>query len=304
MSLDPVITELVCYFGLGESLVGVSHNCLLPEEGQAERVTTNQGSASKPLLEQGLSSARPDLKRIKELAPDLLLAFPPYQEQWSEQLKALKEAFAALGLPATKLLCYSPRTLDQVYDFFVSVGRDLGIEAQGRALASRLKAQVMDWCDNFYERMKNKKVSLITSCDPLTLGGFWMPGMVALCSAHSQVRVSGKPSQRVEWHEIVQFAPDVIVIAPWNMDAKQAALQYRNFERRPDWEKIPAVKRGEVYFSDGLDHFNRPTPKLIDSMGILVSAIAGLESGYITARDSFYKLRWVELHRHKFERGK
>jgi hypothetical protein len=32
----------------------------------------------------------------------------------------------------------------------------------------------------------------------------------------------------------------------------------------------------------------------------LVSAMAGLDAGYITKRDEFHRLRFVELHRHRF----
>ena len=84
------------------------------------------------------------------------------------------------------------------------------------------------------------------------------------------------------------------------MTVADSCKLFREFEKRPGWDNIPAVKRGEVFFSEGISNFYRPSMRLIESMSILVSAIAGFDSGYITPRDSFHKLRWLELQRHQF----
>jgi ABC-type Fe3+-hydroxamate transport system substrate-binding protein len=65
------------------------------------------------------------------------------------------------------------------------------------------------------------------------------------------------------------------------------------------WEDIPAVKRGDVVFAEGVALYS-PGPRFLDGAAVLVSVLAGLESGYITQRDEYFKLRFVELHRHKF----
>jgi hypothetical protein len=59
------------------------------------------------------------------------------------------------------------------------------------------------------------------------------------------------------------------------------------------------VKRGEVIFCAGIDLY-RPGARFLKGAAILVSAIAGLDSGYITERDEYFKVRYLELHRHRF----
>ena len=67
----------------------------------------------------------------------------------------------------------------------------------------------------------------------------------------------------------------------------------------PNWEGLPAVKRGDVIFADGVSLYDAG-PGFLRGAAVVVSALASLESGYITKRDEYVKLRFVELHRHKF----
>jgi len=183
---------------------------------------------------------------------------------------------------------------------FERVGAEVGLGTAGCDLARRIRAQFMDWADNFYERTKNKRVTFLESVEPLRLGGLWIPDMSRFASAVSQEPPRGEIGRTVTWDEIVRFNPDVLIIAPEGCALNDSAKLFKRFEALAGWEAVSAVKRGEVIFAAGDGQFDRPGPRLREAMGVLVSAIAGLESGYITPRDVFYRLRWVELHRHRF----
>ncbi len=99
--------------------------------------------------------------------------------------------------------------------------------------------------------------------------------------------------------KIIAFHPDVIIVAPRGMELKASLASFKELSKLKGWEELPAVVRGEVIFTDGIKHFYNPTDGLVDSMAVLLSGIAGFESGYIAERDTFYRLRWLELHRHR-----
>ena len=157
----------------------------------------------------------------------------------------------------------------------------------------------MDWSDSFYPRMKNKRVTVLSSVAPLRLAGKWVPDLVKSASGTSQHFVAGDGEKETSWSEIAAFRPDVIIVAPDGYSLEESVKTLKYLERAKEWEGLPAVKRGEVVFCDGLGLY-RPGPKLLSGAAVLISAIAGLESGYITKRDEFFRLRWVELHRHRF----
>jgi iron complex transport system substrate-binding protein len=304
VSLAPEMTELVCYFGQEESLVAVSARCHFPESIDAlPKVTREANSTTLSGATAGLATLLgpdfTDVQLLTSLSPDLVLTKITGAKDNPALLARVRQELSDACGKEVRVFSAEPLALNEVYDLFESVAKEIGVKQKGHDLAARLKAQVMDWGDNFYDRMKNKKVAFLASVTPPSLAGFWIPDLIHLCSAISQVRVAGKPHYSLDWKEIVDFRPDVIVVAPEDFPLEASMKTFKILEKLPNWDDIPAVKRGEVIFTDGLVHFYRPGPRLIDSMGILISAIAGLESGYITARDSFYRLRWMELQRHR-----
>jgi len=300
VSCEPFLTELIASLGLFDSLIGVSHRCDSPD-GVGERYVVTRPAGGSPASHLFRSEVL--WSELKRLAPDVLVLRPPEREQSSEgaaQCAAEAQSFAEsrLGFPV-KICAHNPRTLSQVFEVFEALAADLGVPDHGRRLHNRVKAQMMNWVDNFYQRMKSKRVTLLSSVEPLGLAGFWVPDMIRLASAVSQAPSDGMGSRQTDWAEIVRFRPDVILVAPEGVALPQARGAFKVMEKLPGWEDVPAVKRGEVYFTGGLHNFYRPSARLMDSMAILISAVAGFEAGYITERDSFYKLRWLEMQRHR-----
>lgn len=301
VALEPFLAETAHFLVGMENLVGVSHNSDFPEEVKKGHHVTQSGrtiglqSRSKTLAER-LSSSLVDVDRLLDAKPDVVITKLPHPDD----LGILREELASVSGRKIALFHHDPIRLDEVYDMFDNVGKEIGVPEKGKALSQRVKAQVMDWCSNFYDRIRNKRVALVTSVNPLLLGGRWIPDMIRAASGHPQAMLAQEEDQRTSWEAIVKYNPDVLVIAPKNAPYPESLSCFEQFEKLPRWEEIYAVKRGDVFFTDGTSFFNHPTPRLIESMGILISAMAGLESGYITARDAMYRLRYLELHRHKF----
>ncbi len=308
--LNKYIYDLIKQLGQAGSVVAVSSDCNIEREGNIPRFVTDPTAVSKPkdlVLSEYLSEEILDLDALRDSAPDIVLAAPHEDVDLkdgtlggvvnvSEVETRLREA---LNNPKVRLVCYRPKTLDQIYRAIQGVGEAIKVAPLAREKVNKLRAQVMDWGDNFYERTKSKRVTFISSVSPLKLAGRWIPDLISLCSSTSQVRVAGLEDEDVDWRDILDFKPDVIVVAPSGCNAQESARTFKVLERFPGWENVPAVVRGEVVFCDGNGLFYHPYQGLIDSMSILVSAIAGLEPGYISPRESFHRLRWLELHRHR-----
>ncbi len=301
VALAPFIVETLLGWELGSSLVGVPEGCLLPEELKGLPVVAHKdGSDNQSDLAGQLATGYVvNIPLLKELAPDIILTRVRDEEDPHSLLIRLRAKLHAILGESVKLYSYHPRYLDSVYEYLTNLGRDVGLGLKGREAASRIKAQFMDWADNFYDRMKNKRVAVIAGIEPLTLAGFWVPDMIHLNSGVSAHKGGGTPSSEITWDDFIKFRPDVILVAPEGMALQDSMKSFKYFEKLPHWDDIPAVKRGEVFFCGGDTHFYSPTHSLIESMAVLVSATAGFDSGYITKRDSFYRLRWLEMHRHK-----
>lgn len=299
VSLAPFLTELVAHFDCAHALVGISHECDFPPEitslPRCTEANQRPGHGGKPLL----SINATNLEDVRALDPTLLVTSTGSDPRvigddprWQAQVNAL------LGEQCRSLL-FNPLTLEDVYAVYERLAAALGVAEKGRNLVQRQKAQMSDWCDNFYDRTKNKKVTLLASIEPLKIAGGWISDMIRLTSAHPHL-TSSTPTRLAEWQEIVDFRPDVLIVAPQDLDSAESFRTFPYFEKQLGWESIPAAKRGEVFFTSGHGYFHRPSPRLVESMARMITAIAGLESGYVCERDSIHRLRWLELHRHKF----
>ena len=295
VALEPFLSELTrALIGEG-SLVGTVEKSHIQPDYETKLLTEQKYASKKNFLEK-LTRHKIDIELLKETLPDCILTSLPEPEI----LPLLKEELSkACGRPVA-LYHHDPVRLDDVFLMFESIGKQLKVPDKGKLIGSKVKAQMMDWSANFYDRMKNKRVTLLSGIEPFVLGARWIPDMIRMASAHPQVLSGLKEDAMVDWEAIVKFNPDIIIVAPKNLEFKESLKLFPKLGTLPHWESIYAVKRGDVFFTDGRRYFNTPTTKLIESMGILISCLAGFESGYITERDSSFKLRYLEMHRHKF----
>lgn len=310
VTLQPYLTDTVASLGLAGELVGCTHLCSIPYGApNPVRVTSVSGTSGAGLpvaklspddtrLVAELTSWPVELDSLYAAKPDLILTQCKAGDRVAFTSWAEEALSKTLGR-RVRLYCAEVKTLQGMYDTFEEIAVCAGRGREGRELAQRIKSQLLDWGDNFYERMKNKRVTVLSSLNPLTVASGWIPSVVELASAQPQMVVPGEPDKGTTWREVVEFKPDVIVVAPRGASLEESVRALKALERVPEWESIPAVKRGEVIFCDGVRLYS-PGPKFLQGAGILFSAIAGLESGYITKRDEFYRLRFLELHRHRF----
>jgi iron complex transport system substrate-binding protein len=112
-------------------------------------------------------------------------------------------------------------------------------------------------------------VAVIEWVDPLMIAGNWTPELVELAGGEYGLAKFGEKSPYVSWRRLVQFAPEVVAVAPCGFDLNRSRREAGQLEQRPEWRELPAVKEGRVLIVDGDAYFNCPGPRLIDSLELL-----------------------------------
>ncbi len=305
VSLEPFITDIVDFCGAATMLVGVSGACELSDQSSNPSIVTNTEDKTPPYtsaddqrVSRGLASLPVDVKQIIAAKPDLILThvtdaeratFVPFAEEYFEAWVGRRVVIQDVAIIS----------LATMYEEIENVGGRLGKRREARELAGRIKAQLMEWADSFFDRSRGKKVVLLSSVDPLRIETRWFTSFAKLFSCQLFNREPKRRDTQLQWSEIRDFRPDVIVVAPPLGGVSACVRSLVALEGLDRWEFLPAVKRGDVFFCDGKDLY-RPGPRFLRGAAVFVSALAGLESGYITQRDEFFKLRFLELHRHRF----
>ncbi len=278
VSLLPSATEIVAALGLGDRLVGRSHECDYPAEVSALPVCT------RPLLALNGSSAEIDAEVsdfaaraliIYELDLDALRAARPShivtQDQCEVCAVSLKNVEAALAedMPgAVEIISLSPKRLGEVWASIRQAGRALGVDTDDfyRSLTGRIARIAAGGMDMLASR---PSVATIEWSDPLMAAGNWLPELVAIAGENNLLGDAGARSPKFELAYLVSADPDIIVFMPCGYDLEKAAAEAEAVMRDPAWAALSAVQGGQVYGVDGNTYFIRPGPRLVESAEIL-----------------------------------
>lgn len=290
VSLLPAATEIVCSLGCEAWLVGRSHECDFPPRVQSlpvcsrPRIDVNGSSRDideqvKQSLRDGLSLFEVDVEQLNELQPTLILT----QAQCEVCAVSLADVEAALALGVTsrpRVVSLLPNCLDDVFDDLRRVAVALGVDERGNALVgdlhdrlSQLSQGISRGATQRGEPRHRPRVVCIEWLEPLMTAGNWVPELVAIAGGENLLSERGRHSPWLDWSGLVAADPDVLVLMPcgWSISRTRADLHW--LTERSEWPALKAVREGNVYVADGHHYFNRPGPRLLDSVEILAEIL-------------------------------
>lgn len=305
VALEPFAQDILGRFGAELELVGISHRADLPSENSQAVVVTRQRHHNQFYDDneasgcaEGLTRDFLDFRQLKALSPDVVLA--DIRSEDTEVFIAWAENYLSRELGReVSIQDIRVNGLDDVYRVIEELGALVGNRIDARVLVNAIKAQLMQWADSFFDRCRGKQVAVLSKVDPIVIEGRWFPDLIRLFGGRSVERAPGQRHIPLTWSDIVAARVDVIIVAPENDSIADSVKALPKLQGLPNWEDLPAVKRGEVIFAPGNDLY-RPGPRFLKGAAILVSAVAGLDSGYITEREEYLRVRYLELHRHRF----
>ena len=283
VSLLPGCTEIVCELGLREQLVGRSHECdFLPAVRRLPACTRpklNVQAASlqidrevNALLQDALSIYQIDAGKLKQLRPDFILT----QSQCEVCAVSLSEVEQAVGGWVgfqPRVLSFAPNALADVWNDVLKAAGALGVAERGEEVVARLKDRVESIAARTRHLPQRPSVACIEWLDPLMAAGNWVPELVELAGGLNLFGEGGKHSSWLNWESVRERDPEIMVILPCGFDIERTRREMSSLTDRPGWKSLRAVKNGCVYLADGNRFFNRPGPRLVESLEILAALI-------------------------------
>jgi iron complex transport system substrate-binding protein len=282
-SLLPSTTEIACALGFEASLVGRSHECDFPPSVAAlPPLTSPKLDASAPsrtidgrvkqLVQGGLSVYRVDAERLRELAPSVILT----QDQCQVCAASLADVEEALGAwlgARPRVVSLNPSSLDDVQGDLLRVAEALAAPQQGVALAEEFSGRIDAVAERSLRIRERPTVASIEWIDPLMTAGNWMPELVTLAGGRNLFGETGHASPWLDWETLRAADPEVIVLLPCGFDLARTRRELPPLLAQPGWAELRAVKAGRVLLTDGNQYFNRPGPRLAESLEILAEIL-------------------------------
>jgi iron complex transport system substrate-binding protein len=283
ISLLPSATEIVCALGLEPQLVGRSHECDYPESVKSLPVCTEanitDGLSSeaidnkvKELLSNALSLYTVNKEQIKALAPDVVIT----QDQCEVCAVSLSEVEAALNNyldKAVQIISLKPNSIDDILADIKKVAKALDAEQAGENLVEELQERI----DIIKHKLKfidtKPTVVCVEWLAPLMTSGNWIPDLVRIAGGTPLLADAGKHSAYVEWDDIRLADPDIIVVMPCGFAIERTMREIGLLLDQPGFNELKAVKNNRFYIADGNHYFNRPGPRIVDSLEIMAEII-------------------------------
>lgn len=152
------------------------------------------------------------------------------------------------------------------------VAQVLEVPERGTELVQQLTSRMESIAD-LTRRLPRKRVATIEWIEPLMSGGNWMPELVEMAGGENLFGTAGEHSHWLSWDALIAADPEVLVVLPCSYDIDTSLREIEAMTAHPAWANLRAVQQNQVYITDGNQYFNRPGPRLVDSLEILAEIL-------------------------------
>src|SRR5436190_2657913 len=266
-----------------EHVVGVSHECDFPEEATARpRIThcpVHNADLASAEVDQWVRRALRDKGTIytideallHELRPDIILT-QKLCDVCAVGYGTVARLAETLPGPPT-VVNLEPTSLSDIFDDIRRVAEACGVPERARdviaAFSERVEA-VRRRADRISHR---PHCFLMEWVDPPFCSGHWGPELVDIAGGHDSLGRRNRPSAQVDWRQVIDACPEIIVLALCGYHINRARRDYELLKAFPDFESLRAVRSGEIYVVNASAYFARPGPRIVDSLEILAGIL-------------------------------
>jgi iron complex transport system substrate-binding protein len=279
VSFLPSATEMACALGLGDQIVGITHECDYPAEVQGKAIVVRNAlpveSMTQPEIDAAvaqrmrdrLSLYQVDEELLQTLAPDIILTqdlcqvCAPSGNEVSEALKLLPKK--------PRILWLTPRSLEEIADNLRELGQATGRLEEAERLIALGRSKLEEIASVTWTLSHRPRVFCMEWLDPIYCSGHWMPEMVEIAGGVDALARKGADSVRIPWNDVVKWAPEILIITPCGFNLDKVIEQASQLLNYAGWSDLPAVRAGQVYAVDANSYFARPGPRVVEGTELL-----------------------------------
>lgn len=281
-SLLPSATEILYALGLGDQVVGVSHECDYPAEALAKpRLTASlidSGDLGSAEIDGAVSAAyadgretyRVEIDLLERLQPDLLVT-QDLCVVCAVGGTTVRQAAARLSRPP-RILSLEPHSVADVLTCIEEVADATSVAGQGERLVADLQRR-LDAVRTATRGIERPRVLCLEWLDPPWIAGHWMPEIVDLAGGLDPLGTAGQPSRRASWDEIADPRPEVVILMPCGFGVERTLSEIDVLREVPQLSETPAFADDRVYAVDGSAYYNRAGPRIVDGVDLLAAIL-------------------------------
>ena len=287
VSLLPSATEIVFALGLGDELVGRTHECDYPPAAADVPVVTADVGADPSATSReinarvaeavhgGSSIYRLDLDALAAARPDLILT-QELCEVCAVSYREVGQAVRRLQSPAT-VVSLEPISMEGIFNTISTVGAMADAEDEAVGLLELLRERLAEIESGVLARrlagVEPRRVVCLEWLDPPFAAGHWVPEQVRRAGGWEVLGAEGERSRETTWEQLREVDPEVLLLMPCGLDTQRSADEWR-LAAKPAWfDDLAAARAGEIYAVDGSAYFSRPGPRVVEGVALVAEVL-------------------------------
>jgi iron complex transport system substrate-binding protein len=281
-SLLPAATEIACALGAEEQLVGVSHECdfpasviSLPKLTRA-RVPASGDTATvhrqvEEVLQSALALFEVDVAGLRQAAPQVILT-QDLCDVCAVARSEVEQALQTLDL-SVSLVNLRPLVLKDILADIQTTAEAIGRPAEAGELLAGLRNRMRRVQTKTEVLAERPRVVTLEWLQPAMLGGTWMPELIALAGGEPLGIAAGEKSTPWTRAQLAELQPDVVLIKPCGFSLERGLAEVPRLGECLPLEEWPAMHSRRLFLADGNAYFNRPGPRIVDSLELLAHCL-------------------------------
>lgn len=246
IALAPNITEIVFALKQERRLAGVTRYSDFPLE-----------AAKLPKVG---SYVHLDLERIVALKPDLCIAIKDGNP------KTIVQKITSLNIP---VFAVNPTSLDTVIETISEMGKLLDASQNAKNLVDNMRSRIYRVKARVEKTVHRPGVFFQIGISPIVSVGTptFIHELIVLAGG-TNLAAGPVPYPRFNKEQVIAISPEIIIITSMSRAAvfEQVKAEWNQ------WPHLPAVKNQRIFLEDS-NLFDRPTPRLVDGLELLVRLI-------------------------------
>jgi iron complex transport system substrate-binding protein len=283
VSLLPAATEIAAALGLMDQVVGVSHECDFPEQAnERPRVThcpVHDANMPSREIDEWVRRALHDSGTIYTIDEQLLRKLQPEVILTQKLCDVCAVGYGTVAklaqtLPGPPVVVnLEPASLGDIFGDIGRVANACDVHERAAKLIGNLLERVEKVRERIATIRDRPRCFLIEWVDPPFCSGHWAPEVVEIAGGRDSLGRKHQPSVQIEWQQVLEARPEIIVLALCGYDIDRARRDYELLRGFPGFDSIPAADTGQVYIVNASAYFARPGPRIVDSLEILAGIL-------------------------------
>ena len=288
ISLFPAAAEIIAALKATDRLAGRSHECDWPSDVLHARVLTSSNidaaGKSHDIHQQvknaeGVGLFKIDKYAIKSLSPHFIFTQDTCQV-CAVDTHEVEEIASSIILPngnKPQIISLSPNSFEELFTDINRVGNALNKEDQAESVVTDLRSRCEDVSTKCIQLNSSNndtpRVALIEWLDPPMSAGNWVPEIIQMAGANDALKADAGKSHWIDWADVSEADPDVVILIPCGFELERVLTEAKTSAVWPHLKDIRATHEGKLFAVDGHHLFNRPGPRLVDSLEVLAELL-------------------------------